>query len=207
MDHHVRPGGVADKRFRYVRLDIRLDLQTPLPGLEPKNANDVGHGIANIERGGVDLDLAQLDLRDVDEPIGEVEKRFCRNQDGLERVLLRGSERVTQHDLSDPDDSVEGCADVVTHVGEVLGLGSSGRFGFFFGGDQFGPCLGMDQRVTDRPFEGVGVKLVGGEMIRRTGTQRLDIQVVVNVRGEDDVRSRRPSLDRLSDQVQTARGP
>ena len=86
----------------------------------------VEHGLQQEGR-AVDLQLAGLDLRQVEEIVDEVQQRARRRPDGGEVPALRLAQLALQRQLGEADDRVHRRPDLVADVGQKLRLGGIGR--------------------------------------------------------------------------------
>ena len=126
----AQPSGIADQRRRQVRRDRAGQFQ-------PLAISHVGEGfghlfdqIAQVERGLLELDLAGLDFRDVEDAVDDPEQCLGRAPGGIEIALLPGVELGLLHQLQHAENAVHRGADLVAHLGEELRLGAVGFLQF-----------------------------------------------------------------------------
>src|SRR5439155_9136756 len=84
---------------------------------------------AERERAALELHLAGLDLREVEDVVDEREEMPARREDVLEIFLLalvELAEHALEHDLAEPDDRVQRRPQLVRHVREELALVTAG---------------------------------------------------------------------------------
>ncbi len=77
----------------------------------------------------VELQLAGLDLRKVQQVVEDRQQRLPRSADHVQALLLGGRKRVHGHDLGHAEDPVQRRADLVAHIGQELGLHDVGGVG------------------------------------------------------------------------------
>ena len=138
---------------RHVRGDVEGQLQVLLVGPQGERPHRVAQAIAQVERAGVEVELARLDLREVEDVVDHRQQRVGRRCDDLQVLALLGRELGVQDQLGHADDAVHRGADLVAHVGEELALGPAGRLGGLLGAAQFllGPLPHAD--VLDRQMK------------------------------------------------------
>ena len=88
----------------------------------------------------VELDLAGLELRDVENVADDAEKMLRAGADvariaGIARAADR-AHHLVRHHLGEADDGVQRRAQLVAHIGEELGLAAARELGFLLGGDE-----------------------------------------------------------------------
>jgi len=139
-----------------------------------------------------------------DEAVCHVQHRLARHEYGFQRLAPAGRQFVAQNDLSHADSGVEGGAQIVAQVGQVLGLDRRRRLGLVACRDQLGACLGVDETVAYRPLERVGVQLGDDQAVGGARRQGLDIEIVVDIVDQHDERRSRPGGDGRGHDVETA---
>src|SRR5207249_11302678 len=94
---------------------------------------DHGGGVAQrlVERegGGLQLHPAGFDLSQVEDVVDEVEQVLSRAEDVvdvLELLLIELAEHLLSEDLREADHRVQGCAQLVRHARQELGLMAAG---------------------------------------------------------------------------------
>ena len=81
----------------------------------------------------LDLDLAGLDLGEIENVVDQVEQVLAAGMDGVEifaALFLALGEAAAQH-VGEADDRVHRRADFVAHAGQEFALGAVGGFGDF----------------------------------------------------------------------------
>jgi len=79
------------------------------------------------------VELARLDLGEVQDVIQDRQERLGAGPDGLCKVALLGVEVGLQQEPAHPDDAVHGCPDLVAHVRQELRLQAAARKGLVSG--------------------------------------------------------------------------
>ena len=82
---------------------------------------------AQVEVDHLQVHLARLDLREIEDVIDDGQQRLPGSPDGLGILLLDGGERCVQQQSRHADDAVHGRADLVTHRGQKVRLGAARR--------------------------------------------------------------------------------
>ncbi len=83
--------------------------------------------LAQVERGLLQLQHAGFDLREVQDVVDEREEMIAAGADGLGELPLLGVQAGVHHQGRHADDGVQRGPDLVTHVGQELGLRLGGR--------------------------------------------------------------------------------
>ena len=104
-------------------VDVEQELQPFLLRLQSQRLEQGAHQIADRERDGFELQLARLDLREVQDVVEDRQQGIGRRLDGDEVIALLRRQLGVEGELCHADDAVHGCADLVAHVGEELALG------------------------------------------------------------------------------------
>ena len=79
-------------------------------------------GAPDVERGGLEVDLAGLDLGEVQDVVDERQERVARGPDRLDEVPLLLAQRRVEEQARHPDDPVHRRPDLVAHRGQKLRL-------------------------------------------------------------------------------------
>ena len=87
------------------------------------------------------LQLASLDLREVEDVVDDAEEGLCSHLCLCQIVALLRGQIGLQGQMGHSEDRIHGGADLMAHVGEEVGLGLGGGHGFFFGSDEI--CFGL----------------------------------------------------------------
>ncbi|MEZ4453347.1 MAG: hypothetical protein R3B09_28040, partial [Nannocystaceae bacterium] len=147
----LEPGRVAVDRHRHLGVDPIGELDPLLGGGHREDLDRGLDALADAHRHPLDLELAGLDLREVEDVVEEAEERLAAGPHQLgERALLRvevGLEEEPGH----ADHRVHRRPDLVAHVGEELALGGArpGRLALGRLGDR--ERL-LEARVRPRPL-------------------------------------------------------
>ncbi len=118
----AQPRGVALDHGRHRGIDPAADLQPLARRLGGEQVDRLLHAGAQGERGGLDGELAGLDLREVQNVVEQGEQRLAAAADRLQVFALLGGERGAGEDAGHADDRVHRRADLVAHVGQELAL-------------------------------------------------------------------------------------
>ena len=84
----------------------------------------------------IELELASLDLREVEDVVDHRQQRAGGVADREQVVALIGGQRGVERELGHADDAVHRRADLVAHVGEELALGAARVLGLALGARQ-----------------------------------------------------------------------
>ena len=141
-----QPRRIADQRRRQAHRNKGRKLKPLRINRIGKGFDDVLNQIAQIERRLLQLDLAGLDLRDVEDTVDDLEQHLGRAAGRLEIVLLPRSGFGVAHEFQHAENTVHRRAQLMRHVGKKLGLGVVGRLGFQHALMRLLP--GSDKRVT-----------------------------------------------------------
>ena len=77
----------------------------------------------------LELELARLDLREVEDVVDDGEERIGCGADGLDEVRRLRVELLVEQQAGHTDDRVHRRTNLVAHAGQELALGATGRFG------------------------------------------------------------------------------
>jgi hypothetical protein len=93
----------------------------------------------------VDLQLAGLDLRDVEDVVEDRQQGLARIPHHIQPLALRRGEILARHDLGHAEYAVQRRADFMAHIGQELGLGGVGRSRLVAGAHEIvhGPMQGL----------------------------------------------------------------
>ena len=98
-------------------------------GAERKRLEGLVEHLSQREVDAVDLELARLDLREVQDVVDDDEQRFGRLPDGLQVVALDGRHLGLERQLRHAEDAVHRRANLVAHVRQELALGMARLLG------------------------------------------------------------------------------
>src|SRR5207248_334746 len=97
VDHDLpQPVRVPDQCVRHFRRHVHCQLQALCVGAERQGRADVAEGLAKAEGNGFEVELAGLDLGEVQDVVQERQERVGRSFDGLEVLALLGGELRVQ---------------------------------------------------------------------------------------------------------------
>ena len=172
--HLPQPARVADQGVGHVRLHVADQFQPLVPGPHAQGPHGVAQRRPEREVGRDQLQLAGLDLLEVEQVVDEAEEVVGGRLGRLQALPLVVGQRRVEHELGHAEDGAEGGADLVADVGQELVLGPVRRLG---------RLLGLPQRLLGlRPLD--PVRGLAGQQVE-------DVQVPVRgssrgavVRGE-----------------------
>ncbi len=113
------------------------ELQAFLVGLLRGQRGDRADHFVELEIDGLHVELAGLDLREIQDVVDDAEQRGAGVVDLADVVALLRVERGFEREVGQADDGVHRRADLVAHVREEHGLHLGGSFRRFFGSEQF----------------------------------------------------------------------
>ena len=169
--HLAEAQGVAVYRRWQALVDVAGELQFLGVRARRHQLHDVLYCMVQIETDRLDLELAGLDLREVENVVDDGEERFARAADGFQVTLLLRIERRFQQQFGEAQDAVHWRADFVAHVGQELRLGPARVFSHGLRLAQFAFA------VTQRLF---GQRAPGG--VEKHRIDAHDLAVLVDVR-------------------------
>ena len=147
QEHLAQSAGVADEVGRHVGRDVVGELEPFLRGAERQQLGGVADGLAEIERGVVELEPLRFDLREVEDVVDDPEQRLGRRLHRVEVLVLFGRELGAERQRRHAEDRVERRPDLVAHVGQEHALRRGRVFGPPFGGfellDELGEPRGL----------------------------------------------------------------
>ena len=155
QDDLPQAAGIADERVGRVPGDVDGELQPLLVRAERQRLQRAAQDRPDGEAGRVQLELARLDLREVEDVVDDVEERVGRRLHHLEILALLGVEVGVQQELRHPGDAVHGRPDLVAHVRDELALGPAGRFRGLLGRAELRGHPGVLQREGGLVGEGL----------------------------------------------------
>src|SRR5438067_1016968 len=118
-----QPRRIADQRGRQSGRQETSQLQRFTKSGIAESLDDVLDQIAEIKRRLFELDLARLDLRDIEDPVDNPQQRLGGSAGSLEVMLLLRSRFNVPYQLQHAEDAVYRRAQLMRHVGEKFGLG------------------------------------------------------------------------------------
>ena len=119
--------------FRRVGRDVVSEAQVFLLGAVDEQGADALHHGAQLDDHFVHLELASLDFRQVENVVQNGEQGIGAFAQRVYIVeLLVGFHRLVEQ-VNHAYDAIHGRAQLVAHVGQELGFGFQGGFGFVFG--------------------------------------------------------------------------
>ncbi len=150
----AQAAGVAREGIGHVGRDVVGELQPFLVGAQGERGHGVVQGIAEVEVDEIQVELAGLDLGEVEDVVDHGQQVIGRELHHPEVLALLGGELGVESQLGHADDAVHGRADLVAHVGQELALGAGGRLGGLLGLAHrgLGLLFGVDVGVHPDPF-------------------------------------------------------
>ena len=117
------PAGIAADDRGHASCSTTATSSRPLACAEPASRSTTSSTIrAQAELDVLDLELAGLDLREVEDVVDDRQQRLAGVADRLRVVALAGVEVGLEQQIGHADDAVHRRADLVAHVGEEVGL-------------------------------------------------------------------------------------
>ena len=124
----AQPPRIATHRRGYVRRHVIGQLDALLMGARGEGAHRLVQGVAQVEVHPLQVQLARLDLGEVQDVVDQRQQRVRGKLHRVEVLLLLGRQRRAQRQLGHPDDPVQRRPEFVAHVREELALSAVGRF-------------------------------------------------------------------------------
>src|SRR6185312_2283874 len=146
--HLAQAAGIAGEAARQVRRDVGAEAQALLLGHLVEEVLDLFDDVAGVEGHHLQLDLAGLDLREIQDVVDDAEQRLGRAVDDLPEAALALAEIGIEQHLGGAEHAVEGRADLVADGGQELRLRLVGGLGL---------GLGVFQLADRLPQAGVGL--------------------------------------------------
>ena len=154
-EYLVQPHGVGQHRLRHVRRHAGGKVQTLRRGIFPEQAGHVAGDTGRIDRNAFQLQLAGLDLGEVENVVDDGQQAVTRFDDhfgiSLQALVEAGAGQKLGHD----HEAVQRGTDFVAHGGEEARFRVVGAFGGVAGQAQFPGAL------LDRRFEALAVAVEG----------------------------------------------
>ena len=150
-----QPARVADQGVGHLRLDLAGQLQ-PLPvGAEGQRPEGLPQDVPQGEVGAVELELAGLDLGEVEQVVDHLQQGLRRGLDDRQVLALLARQRRVEGELGHAEDGVHGGADLVADVGQELILGPARRLRRVLGPPQrlLGTLLVVDVGDGPQPLD------------------------------------------------------
>ncbi len=142
-EHLLQAHAVTDQVIGQVGVDIEHDLDLFLALVAVQYDGQVPHQQLDVEGVQIELQLAGLDLRVVENVVEQAQQGVGRRVRLDHIVELAGGELGVLDQLQHAEHGVEGGADLVAHVGEEGGLGLAGGICLLLGIEQAGLQLGL----------------------------------------------------------------
>ena len=128
-DHLAQSPGVADEDLGNIRMNVAGDFEIGVARAMGQAAQGVAQALAQLERLGLQFELAGLDFGKVQDVVDDVQQGLAGLVDHLEEFRLPLLDSTAQQQLGHPDDGVQRRADFVAHVRHEIALGLVGRLG------------------------------------------------------------------------------
>ena len=104
--------------------------------LEGERLDGLLQAAPQVELGAVEIELARLDFREVQNVVDDGHQGIRRTLDHAQVLALLGREFGIESELRHADDAVHGRANLVAHIGEKGALGLAGGFRSLLGPPQ-----------------------------------------------------------------------
>jgi hypothetical protein len=161
VDEHLpQTRRVAEDAVGNAGVDIGNELELLAVGLHCQRLESAAKAVAEAELDLFQIELAGLDLREIEDVVDQRQQRFGRLLNDLEVLALHRRKFGPQDEVGHADDGVHRRADFVAHAGQKRALGAVGSFGLVPGAGQLGISVGEGpggaaafNRVANRPFE------------------------------------------------------
>ena len=134
VDDLAQAAGVAAQFERDFGADEGGELEALAVGLGGEEVHGAVDDLAQVEVGDVEVELAGLDLGEVEDVVDDDEERFAADADGAGELALLVRQVGHEQEVGHADDAVHRRADFVAHVGEEFALEPVGRLGRDHGG-------------------------------------------------------------------------
>src|SRR6185369_1853190 len=131
----------ADDDGRHARIDEDHQIKILLGGLGPEELHRLLDALPEIEWARLELDLARLDLRKVEDVVDDREQALPGTANDLRTVELLARERRVEQERGHADHAVHGRADLMAHIGQELGLRARGLLELLIQRDQSGIAI------------------------------------------------------------------
>ncbi len=122
-------GDVADDSVGRARGKLGEERDFFLGGTRGEETDGGGHTLEERERRELYLEFARLDFGEIENVVNDAQEMIAAGLDGLDTVALFGRKRGVAEEGGHADDGIHGCANLVTHGREKLGLGAGGFLG------------------------------------------------------------------------------
>ena len=123
---------VAQDPFRTVVRDLVGELEPLFLRVAGEHFHRVTDDLVEIEGQRLELELAGLDLREIEDVVDYPEQALAGRPDRFGEPALRRGEMRIEQEIDHPQHAVHGGADLMAHVGEELRFRQAGRLGSVF---------------------------------------------------------------------------
>ena len=132
-DHLAQAHGIAAKLRGHIRMHETEHLEALLLGGHRHQIRHGFHQGADIQLGGLQLELFGFDLGVVEDIVEDRKQVVGAAADGLGTPALAQVELTVQNQSDHSQDAVHGGSDFVAHIGQEVALGAVGGIGRIFG--------------------------------------------------------------------------
>ena len=132
-----RRSGSPSRLLRNAGRDVHQELESLFVRLLRGQRRDGADDFIELEVGGFDVELAGLDLGEVEDVVDDRQQRRAGIVDLADVVALLGRQLRLEGEMREADDGVHRRADLVAHVREEHGFHLGGFLGLPLGADQF----------------------------------------------------------------------
>ena len=168
-EHLAQPGGVADEDGRQAGGQVARQVEALGAGLHGDQVQRALHAVAQREGPGLQLQLARLDLGEVQDVVDDRQQGVTAAPDGLGVVALLGVQRGVEQQAAHADDGVHRGADLVAHGGEEGRLGRRGGLRLVPGGVEVGLATGRQGALGGQGPRHLVQALADLPQLRRSG--------------------------------------
>ena len=142
-DDLPQPAVVAHQQVGHVGMDVVGQLQILLVGAQGERLHRVAEALPQVERLALQVQLAGLDLREVQDVVDHRQQCLAGITHGGEELALLGRQLALQHQFGHADHGVERRADLVAHIRQERALRPAGGLGSVLGPQQLGIGAGQ----------------------------------------------------------------
>ena len=147
---------VAAQAVRHLGCNVAADLDALRLGARRQQVDDAFDQATQLEVQAVDLELARLHLREVEDVVDDGDQRLARFPRGLGVIELLAVELGVEQEIDHAEHAVHRRADLVAHGGEELGLRLAGELGLLLRGAELDLAL-LVVRDVDAGLDPPGV--------------------------------------------------
>ena len=137
QQHLAQTQGIKLHPCRHRVLDAAQQLKSLGVRTGLKHVHHFGHDVARAHRYRFEIEFAGFDFGEIENVVDDAKQHLARLAHGLGVMALWNIEICIEQQLGHAEHAVDGCADLVAHIGQELRLGEIGLFSGKLGGAQF----------------------------------------------------------------------